>query len=694
MKTSTRMLVGMVVGAAMLVPIGDAFGQATSFVVEALNSPQPAGSAVQVRLTAKTVLNLSIPLYVPVTPITLNAGSASVSFSNASNGFAMTDNGNGTATLAANGTTFDVNGQMTFDITSNLPQVIVITATQSLATGNAGATWTVGAAHHLAFSIQPQSGAAGGILLPTVVLQDSMGNTVSDNRTITLTLGANPGSATLLGTSTLSLTNGVAAWSSSQGLNITKAGTGYTLIASHAGASLAGSNTVESSAFTVVASAADHMTFVTQPSNIASGAALLPAVAIRDAFENTVTNDPRTILLTLRGGSGDTLKGTTQLKTVNGVATWTAFEGLTIEGSGTGFVLRAFHDGAAFTGNSTVDSNTFAVAGGNSNGGGNSGGNGNTGNGGSGSGNGGANGTAPPSDIDNDGIPDAVDSDPANPDANGNGILDGLEIDSDDDGVVDALDPNPTKADTDDDGVLDGADNCPTLANGNQADADNDGMGDVCEDSDGDGVIDSVEDAAPNAGDGNADGTADRLQSHIASFETTDGIRLTLSVDWPMTLADVEALPNPSPDNAPKDINFPCGFIRFRVANLMAAGATFHVRIQPGTAGVAFNSFYNFGPEKGNSAPHWYKFVYDGESGAAFAEKTVTLTMADGKRGDDDMVAEGGLYTLGGLAIEQPPQGCGNGMCGAGFGGAFAIGLFGFGAFKRTFNSRKRVSGR
>lgn len=46
---------------------------------------------------------------------------------------------------------------------------------------------------------------------------------------------------------------------------------------------------------------------------------------------------------------------------------------------------------------------------------------------------------------------------------------------------------------TDDDGVPDDTDNCPSVANSDQQDTDADGAGDVCDDSDGDGVADSVD---------------------------------------------------------------------------------------------------------------------------------------------------------------------------------------------------------
>jgi Thrombospondin type 3 repeat len=59
------------------------------------------------------------------------------------------------------------------------------------------------------------------------------------------------------------------------------------------------------------------------------------------------------------------------------------------------------------------------------------------------------------------------------------------------------LPPNPSvspAADSDGDGVLDGTDNCPTVANVDQRDIDDDGIGDVCDDDlDGDGTANAVD---------------------------------------------------------------------------------------------------------------------------------------------------------------------------------------------------------
>ena len=146
----------------------------------------------------------------------------------------------------------------------------------------------------------------------------------------------------------------------------------------------------------------------------------------------------------------------------------------------------------------------------------------------------GTNGVNPPLDTDNDGIPDTTDNCPFVSNAN--------QADLDQDGLGDACDP-----DDDNDGVADGADNCPTIANANQADGDSDGIGDACDpnpndgptgDLDGDGVLNNVDNCpvTPNADqeDFDHDGIGDACDSdddNDGDPDTTDCAPLNAAIN-------------------------------------------------------------------------------------------------------------------------------------------------------------------
>ncbi|MDO8614942.1 MAG: thrombospondin type 3 repeat-containing protein [Dehalococcoidia bacterium] len=162
-------------------------------------------------------------------------------------------------------------------------------------------------------------------------------------------------------------------------------------------------------------------------------------------------------------------------------------------------------------------------------------------------------GDACDTDIDNDGVLNAADNCPsvANPgqeDVNANGLGDACE-DADLDGILDGLDNCPSVAnanqadnegdgrgdpcdpDDDNDGICDlggpqpngtpgtiaggcaagasGADNCPTTSNPNQNDWNNDGIGNACQNSDGDSFLDSVDNCPGITNDGQADSDLD-----------------------------------------------------------------------------------------------------------------------------------------------------------------------------------------
>ena len=129
-------------------------------------------------------------------------------------------------------------------------------------------------------------------------------------------------------------------------------------------------------------------------------------------------------------------------------------------------------------------------------------------------------------DANRDGVLDDNETDPTKSDTDGDGLADGEE-DVNRNGVVDSGETDPRNADTDGDFVSDGdqnvgedvaagPDNCPLIDNpvvgGVQADNDNDGLGDACDDDiDGD-TIDNEDDFCPeisNADNLNSDDADD-----------------------------------------------------------------------------------------------------------------------------------------------------------------------------------------
>jgi hypothetical protein len=209
---------------------------------------------------------------------------------------------------------------------------------------------SAGAAARLEFTTQPDHAIRNGPLPNgpvNITVFDAVGNIVTSGApNVTITIGANPGGATLSGTTVLTPSNGVAALGND--ITLSAAGSGYTLVAA------SGALTKDTSAaFNVAAhGAAFGTSFKVQPSTSLIAVAMSPAVevAIVDQFGNTVSTgaDATTnITVAAYGNPLARLTGTLAAAAVAGVAT---FSDITVEDVGAGYQLNASSvGGSAFS---------------------------------------------------------------------------------------------------------------------------------------------------------------------------------------------------------------------------------------------------------------------------------------------------------------------------------------------------------
>ncbi len=214
------------------------------------------------------------------------------------------------------------------------------------------------AAGRLAFTTSPNNGVPHKpfTVQPVVVVQDAFGNTVTNAATpVVLSIGANPGSGTLSGTTTVTPVNGLASYLA---LSIDRAGSGYTLAAASSGLTAA-----TSSAFNLSPGQATRLVFATQPGDATAGTrfGIQPVVKAQDDFGNdAVLGLESSLPLTLSISSGTgTLLGTTTLDigTLSGNGA-VAFDDLAID-QATALTLKAAARGTALA---AAISNSFTVA--------------------------------------------------------------------------------------------------------------------------------------------------------------------------------------------------------------------------------------------------------------------------------------------------------------------------------------------
>ena len=192
-------------------------------------------------------------------------------------------------------------------------------------------------------------------------------------------------------------------------------------------------------------------------------------------------------------------------------------------------------------------------------------------------------------------------------------------------------------------------------------------------DLDSDGVAFDEERQGPNIGDGNNDAIQDDIQNNVTSFLANSGEYITIASPSGTLLSNVSTVENPAVDLSPQSIRFDHGFFKF---NILAPGAVPNAVIQLGLflpVGAPSDQFYKYGPTPDNPLAHWYKFDYDGITGAqyfgdvaisppgggpAITKSFFILSFVDGERGDDDLTVNGEIVAVGAPgAIDNAPEG-------------------------------------
>ena len=184
---------GDVLTAGTSAPFAVTPGPVAAYTVD-LASPAPAGTAFAVTVTARD--QFANPVAADSsTVVTLRSASGHVRFD------ADADGVFGDAARALTGGVLRASAQGTAAETTS------VTATDAAGkTGAAPLTITAGAASALAFTKQPSSAPAGGAIPgpPTVAVRDAFGNAVASTAAITIAIGANPGQASLGGSTSKS----------------------------------------------------------------------------------------------------------------------------------------------------------------------------------------------------------------------------------------------------------------------------------------------------------------------------------------------------------------------------------------------------------------------------------------------------------------------------------------------------------
>jgi hypothetical protein len=140
-------------------------------------------------------------------------------------------------------------------------------------------------------------------------------------------------------------------------------------------------------------------------------------------------------------------------------------------------------------------------------------------------------------------------------------------------------------------------------------------------------------------------------QDTVVSLLTNDGTDYVTMATDAGTLANCQAVANPSPDDAPSGTNFGWGFFEFTINGVGLGGSATVTMLTP--AGSAPTTYWKYGPPDplAPAVVEWYEFMDDGTTGAQITDNIVTLKFVDGERGDDTgpdtiIVDQGGPATV------------------------------------------------
>lgn len=205
-----------------------------------------------------------------------------------------------------------------------------------------------GMADHLVITAQPGSSVTAGQSFGLTVAVEMPDGTIDTGAsgTLTLSMVGQPGGASLGGTLSATIDQGVAVFS---GLSLDLAGSGYSLSVGGDGL-----GSVTSSTFAVTPAAASQLVIAAEPpSSTTAGGSFGLTVDVEDAFGNLVGGYSGDVTLALAGGDGSgNLGGTLNVAASGGVAN---FAGLSIDQAGTGYIIDASASGLTSTDADPVD---------------------------------------------------------------------------------------------------------------------------------------------------------------------------------------------------------------------------------------------------------------------------------------------------------------------------------------------------